>query len=95
MSKENLKHLTVKIYGRVQGINFRSSAREEAENLNIKGFVRNERDDSVLIEAEGTKENLEELLAWCKKGPLRAEVERVEIEEKDIVGYKNFEIQYS
>ncbi len=94
MSKANLKHLTIQIYGRVQGINFRSSTKQEAQDLDIKGFVRNEGDNSVLIEAEGMKENLERLIVWCKKGSLRAEVERVEVQEKDLVGYKNFEIKY-
>ena len=94
MSVENLKHLTIKIYGRVQGINFRFYTREKAQSLDVAGFVKNEPDNSVLIEAEGTKENLGKLMTWCKSGPLRAEVERVTIEEKDIVGYKNFEIKY-
>jgi len=90
----SFKHLTIKVSGQVQGINFRSETRKEAKNLDISGFAKNESDGSVLIEAEGTEKNLDKLVKWCQRGPLFAKVEKVEIEEKEITGYENFEIKY-
>ncbi|MCX6765750.1 MAG: acylphosphatase [Candidatus Moranbacteria bacterium] len=73
-------HLRIKIYGRVQGVFFRHSAREKAEELGISGFARNEPDGTVYIEAEGGKVKLEKFLEWCRKGPPLARVEKVDFE---------------
>ena len=75
-----MQHLNIKIFGRVQGVLFRASAKKKAEELQIIGFARNEPNGSVYIEAEGEKENLEKFLNWCHKGPLFATVEKVESE---------------
>lgn len=88
-----MKHLNIKIYGRVQGIGFRMSAQNMAVKLNINGFVRNEEDGTVYMEAEGEEENLKHFLSWCYKGPLMAKVEKVESEfSKDIINFKSFNI---
>ena len=71
-------HLNIKIYGNVVGVFFRQSAKEQADNLGITGFAQNESDDTVYIEAEGEEKNLDKFLAWCKKGPELAKVEKVE-----------------
>ena len=73
-----LKHLNIKILGRVQGVFFRHSAKQKAEELNIKGFARNEPDGAVYIEAEGIEENLKQFLDWCHYGPLLASVKKLE-----------------
>lgn len=78
-----MKHLQIKIYGRVQGVGFRYSAKEKAGKLGVVGYARNEADGSVFIEAQGTDEQLEPFLAWCRKGPWLAKVERMEHEEKE------------
>jgi len=83
-----MKHLNIKIYGRVQGVGFRLSAKSVAEKLNITGFARNESDGSVYLEAEGEKENLEKFLEWCHRGPLFARVDKVVVEEENQL--KNF-----
>lgn len=89
-----VRHLKIEIYGRVQGVFFRHSARKEAEKLNIAGFVRNEPDDSVYIEAEGEEEKLKKFLGLCREGPPLAKVEKVEHEFSDkLHNYKAFEIQ--
>ncbi len=74
------KHLNVKISGRVQGVFFRYSAKRKAEKLDIMGFARNEPDGTVYIEAEGEEKTLKQFLAWCRKGPAFARVEKVESE---------------
>ncbi|MBX2897596.1 MAG: acylphosphatase [Cyclobacteriaceae bacterium] len=71
-------HLNIKIIGKVQGVYYRASAKQKADELSVKGFVRNQPDGSVYIEAEATPEVLEKFLAWCHKGPERAQVQQVE-----------------
>lgn len=72
------EHLAVKIYGKVQGVFFRHSAREKALELALFGFIRNEPDGTVYAEAEGEAEDLKLFLEWCHKGPEAAKVEKVE-----------------
>lgn len=87
-----IKHLKIKIYGRVQGVFFRSSAKEEAEKLGIKIMAENKPDGSVYIEAEGEKEKLDQFVKWCNKGPSLAQVERVEVSESKLKNFQQFEI---
>jgi acylphosphatase len=68
------------IRGRVQGVYFRASTVYEAQNLGLTGWVRNCPDGSVEAVAEGTREKLDELIAWCKKGPSGARVKNVEVD---------------
>lgn len=73
-----LEVVTIKVRGRVQGVFYRHETKKIAETLGITGFVRNERDGSVFIEAEGDRESLEKLLMWAKTGPRFAKVDSVE-----------------
>ncbi len=68
----------VLIYGRVQGVFFRASARDKARELGLTGYVRNLPDGSVELEAEGDEQALQELISWCHRGPPEARVDRVE-----------------
>lgn len=78
-----MKLIKIKIFGAVQGVFFRHSARIKFEELGIKGFARNEPDGSLHLEAEGEKEALDKLFEWCKKGPPSAKVEKVEFSFHD------------
>lgn len=71
--------VNIKVYGTVQGVFFRSSAKDEADKLGVKGWVRNNDGGSVEIEAVGEKEALEKLINWCKKGPPFAKVESIDL----------------
>ena len=73
------KHLNIKIYGQVQAVFFRVSAKEKAEKLGITCSARNESDGSVYIEVEGEEGSLEEFVKWCHIGPPLAKVEKVEV----------------
>lgn len=68
------------VFGRVQGVFFRSNTRKIANSLGVKGFVRNLSDGNVEIVAEGKEEKLRDLIDWAKKGPPLAEVNDVEVE---------------
>jgi len=88
-----VKLATIKVYGEVQGVFFRESARQEALKLGLNGFARNEPDGAVCIEAEGNEENLKKLIDWCRRGPEMAKVTKIEVEYSDeLKFYKDFEI---
>jgi len=69
------------VTGRVQGVSYRASTAEEARRLGITGWVRNRRDGSVELEAQGPPEVITALLAWCSQGPPSARVAAVAVEE--------------
>ncbi len=82
--------LRIKIFGQVQGVWFRGSAREKAKELNIVGFARNEVDGSVFIEAVGTPKALDSFLTWCHEGPDFAQVEKIQVESMENVDFDSF-----
>ncbi len=86
-------HLNIRVTGRVQGVFFRATAMDKALDQSITGFVRNEADGSVFIEAEGTRDDMERFLGWCRKGPQFAKVDVVDIAESPLCNYSKFEIQ--
>ncbi len=88
-----MKRLVIIVSGHVQGVFYRASTKDQAEILGVNGFVRNEPNGNVYIEAEGEEEQLKRLLAWCCKGPSRSIVQKVSSEEKELVGFKNFEVR--
>jgi len=90
-----MKHYNLKIFGRVQGVGFRFMAMEAAYKYQIMGYVKNVKDGSVYLEAEGMEDNLRRFLEWCQSGVLRARVERIEVEEGVLKDYKSFDIQRS
>ncbi len=63
------KRLTIRVFGRVQGVFFRASARDESRRLGVAGFARNEPDGSVSLEAEGEESAVERFVIWCHEGP--------------------------
>jgi acylphosphatase len=69
------------VSGRVQGVFYRASAADEAARLGLDGSVRNLADGRVEVIAAGSDDALTELVAWLWKGPTRARVDSVEIEE--------------
>lgn len=84
------KHLNIKVSGFVQGVFFRETAKAEAEKLGISGFVRNEPDGTVYIEAEGDEASLNKFLTWCNDGPQAATVEKLEVTEGPLKNFSKF-----
>lgn len=66
------------ITGRVQMVGFRWFARRWAEDLDLTGWVRNNRDGSVGLEVEGKRQRIETLIKELKDGPKHARVENVD-----------------
>jgi acylphosphatase len=82
----------IRVIGRVQGVGFRWSAANAAKNMSITGYVKNLPDGSVYIEAEGSEEQLDAFVAWCRTGPGIGHVREVQISEYPPVGYDEFNI---
>ena len=74
------------VRGRVQGVAFRYAAEDAAHRLGAVGWVRNRRDGAVELMAEGEREKLEDLVAWCHRGPSLARVDDVEVDWQEPEG---------
>jgi acylphosphatase len=81
------------VSGRVQGVWFRESCREQAVVLGVAGWVRNRVDGTVEGMFEGPPAAVERLVTWCHEGPSRARVERVETAEEAPVGDAGFRVR--
>jgi acylphosphatase len=82
----------VVVHGRVQGVFFRDSCRQEAERSRVAGWVRNEPDGTVAALFEGPAQAVEAMVAWCHQGPRHARVERVEVVETGPIGSTDFDV---
>ena len=71
-------HLVVR--GTVQGVWYRGSMQEEARRRGVGGWVRNERDGSVVAEVEGEREAVDAVVAWARRGPPGARVTDVQVD---------------
>lgn len=83
-------HLLIK--GKVQGVYYRASAKEAADRLGISGWVKNTREGHVEALASGSAENLQQFIAWCKRGPEQAVVSEVIVSEGAVPGVTGFSI---
>jgi len=72
-----IKRLELNISGKVQGVSFRSEAQEQALQLDLKGYAKNNRDGSVTVVAVGEESSLKQLEQWCSQGPDSAHIENV------------------
>lgn len=75
--QEERERAHVYITGRVQGVFFRDSTRQNAERLGLSGWVRNSPDGAVEAVFEGPSEGVREMVRWCGQGPPDACVEDV------------------
>ena len=88
-----MKYITIKIAGKVQGVFFRASTKEQADALGIKGTVQNERDGSVFVEAEGDDALIDQFIEWCRRGPRMANVISCDVTEASPKNFKDFVIK--
>lgn len=85
----------IQITGRVQGVWFRAFTREQAQMLELDGWVKNLMDGSVYCEVQGDPQTVERFLDTLRKGPANSRVESVTIQwtETD-ENFSGFEIRY-
>lgn len=85
----------VRVEGRVQGVGFRFFVREQAENLSVTGWVRNESDGAVECEIQGEDEELERMFLALEQGPCSSKVDAVRKHSRPASnGEVGFQIRY-
>ena len=92
-----IRRARIVVTGTVQGVFFRRFTKLKAEELRLSGTVRNLRDGSVEVVCEGDEALIQEMIAWCRRGPDGAYVEDIDIkwEEPSKGTLKGFSIVYS
>ena len=86
------KAIKITVKGSVQGVFFRNFVKESADEIGIKGFVRNLSSGGVEIFAEGEIEDVDKLCDLCKSGPQHSVVKDVLIEEQEFQDFGEFKI---
>ena len=81
------------VSGRVQGVFFRDTARRRAEAAGLAGWIRNTPEGAVEAVFEGEPEAVDELVDFCRRGPSRAEVALVDVEEEQPERLSGFEVR--
>ena len=81
------------VSGRVQGVFYRATTRDEARDRSVDGWVKNLDDGRVEAVFEGPADAVEEMIEWCHEGSARARVDDVEAEYGDPEGLDGFEIR--
>ena len=84
-------HLLIK--GKVQGVNYRASARNRAIQSGLTGWVRNTREGHVEAMVTGEEEALRQFIQWCRRGPALAVVSDVEQQLVPDVSFEGFSIR--
>lgn len=90
---QETRRARVLVAGRVQGVFFRHATARQANDRGLTGWVRNLPDGDVEAVFEGPAEAVEELVAWCRRGPPAAEVSSVEVSWHDPVGESGFSVR--
>lgn len=92
---KTMKRVHIFVSGTVQGVCYRAETWRYARNLNLNGWVKNLRDGRVEAVFEGETDIVNEMIEWCKKGPVLASVTGIEVIEEPYLGnYKDFSIRY-
>ncbi len=84
------KHVFVK--GKVQGVSFRYYTKREADLKDVSGWVKNLSDGRVEAVFEGSEENVEKMVEWCRTGPDLASVEDIDVRKEQAKGEDGFSI---
>ena len=87
-----MKTVRLIIKGKVQGVFYRASAKDVADLIGVKGWIKNLPNDDVEIVASATEDVLQKFIGWCKQGPPKARVDEVVIEETNPEEFKGFKV---
>ena len=80
------------IIGKVQGVFYRATAKDVADEMQLKGWVKNTDEGNVEIIATGEEDQLQRFISWCKKGPARAVVTEVVVTKISEEQFEKFKI---
>jgi acylphosphatase len=94
MELSSNRRVRITVRGRVQGVGYRASTVYEASRLRLTGWVRNQPDGSVILEAQGPADRVAQLEGWCRRGPSLAKVTTCDVEELAVVaGEDDFDVR--
>jgi len=80
------------VSGRVQGVWFRESCRQRAQDAGVAGWACNLDDGRVEVWLEGDRDAVGAVLGWCRSGPSRASVTAVEVLDEPPAGLTGFAV---
>lgn len=86
------KHLNIRIFGAVQGVGYRFFAKRTADKTGLTGFVKNEFDGTVYVEAEGEIRQIQNFIIKLREGPWHGEVSKLEVSDGEISRFQDFRI---
>jgi acylphosphatase len=87
------KAVAISLYGRVQQVGFRYFVFKLAAEVGVTGFVKNQADGSVYVEAEGEDHLVDVFVEHCKLGPPHSQVTRFNLKAIDPQDFKEFTIR--
>lgn len=87
------KAVSITVHGRVQGVGFRYYVKRNAIHLGIQGYVKNQDDGNVYVEAVGHEDSIVKLIAVCKEGPVLSKVTTIEVKDIKLSHYTDFHIE--
>jgi acylphosphatase len=87
-----MRRVRIQLSGRVQGVFFRASCAQRAEELDLSGWVRNMPGGGVEATFEGTESSVEQMVRWCREGPPLARVDRFEVVDEAPTGRSGFRV---
>lgn len=90
-----MKACLVRIYGKVQGVFFRASLKQTADQHGVHGWVRNRTDGTVEAHLQGAEAQVAKILEWAARGPDQAEVSEVKVDDTTPITSKGFTIDKS
>lgn len=76
-----IRTVQIIVTGKVQGVCFRAGAQKKAKQLGVEGWVKNLPDERVMLIARAESGLIDQLVAWCRRGPILAKVTDVVVEE--------------
>ncbi|MCK4553517.1 acylphosphatase [Candidatus Parcubacteria bacterium] len=90
-----MARVSIKIFGRVQGVCFRDFVYKHAIKLNLAGWVKNADDGTVEAVFEGDEEDLKKMIGLCRQGPSFSKVDKIDERWEEVVGeFREFVIKY-
>lgn len=84
----------VYVSGRVQGVYYRATTRDNAREMGLDGWVRNLDDGRVEAVFEGPEDAVREMVRWCETGSRAADVESVDTASEEPEGLDGFDVRW-
>jgi acylphosphatase len=88
----SIRSVHLLVQGKVQAVFFRATAKDVAESLDLKGWVKNTPAGEVELMACGDTDKVQDFIDWCRKGPARAIVTKVQVTESEDQSFDSFKV---